>query len=51
MNRIQGLGLFVTTGGLAGYLVGVPIPDPGRELSLIAVMVGITLIAVGASDP
>lgn len=50
MNRTQGIGLFVTASGLAGYLVGVPIPYPGRELSLIAVMVGITIIAAGASD-
>ncbi|WP_162993842.1 hypothetical protein [Halalkalicoccus subterraneus] len=51
MNRTRGIGLFVTAGGLAGYLVGVQIPYPARELSLIAVMVGITITAVGVDDP
>lgn len=50
MNRTRGIGLLVTIGGLAGYLVGVQTPYPGRELSLVAVMIGITITVVG-DDP
>lgn len=51
MNRTRGIGIAVTTGGLAGYLLGVTVSYPGRELSLTAVMVGIAIVAVGAGDP
>lgn len=40
-----GLGLLVL--GLAGYLVGIAVPYPGRAFSVTAVMVGSTLVAMG----
>lgn len=45
-----GVGLLLTVGGVAAYLVGVAAPFPGRAFSVTAVMVGVTLLAVGRSD-
>lgn len=47
MNGALGLGLGLTAGGLVGYAVGVSISYPGRAFSVTAVMIGITLVAVG----
>jgi hypothetical protein len=47
MNRTLLAGLVCTALGLAGYALGVARPYPGRALSVTAVMVGITLFAVG----
>lgn len=41
------VGVGTTLAGLAGYALGVATAYPGRELSLVGVMVGITLTAVG----
>jgi hypothetical protein len=49
MNILTGLGLGLTVGGVAGYLAGVTVAYPGRAFSLTAVMVGVTLLAVGRS--
>lgn len=47
MNRtfIAGAGLSLV--GVGGYAVGVLVAYPGRSFSLTAVMVGITLAAIG----
>ena len=50
MNTVSGTGLRLSVAGVAGYLVGVAAPFPGRAFSLTAVMVGVTLLAVGRSD-
>ncbi|WP_324662863.1 hypothetical protein [Haloarcula sediminis] len=50
MNIVSGSGLALSAGGVVGYLVGVAAPFPGRAFSLTAVMVGVTLLAVGRSD-
>lgn len=50
MNSLTGLGLGLTVGGVVGYLVGATVVYPGRAFSLTAVMVGVTLLAVGRSD-
>ncbi|WP_262178575.1 hypothetical protein [Haloarcula laminariae] len=50
MNTVSGTGLVLSAGGVAGYLVGLAAPFPGRAFSLTAVMVGVTLFAVGRSD-
>lgn len=50
MGHTLGIGLLVTVGGLAGYLVGVAIPYPGRALSVTVVMVGIAIAAVGVGE-
>jgi len=47
MERTFVLGFVLTLAGLVGYGVGVSTAYPGRELSLVGVMVGITLTAVG----
>ncbi|MDL5361752.1 hypothetical protein [Halalkalicoccus sp. NIPERK01] len=51
MNRTLGIGLLLTAGGLAGYLVGLAAAYPGRALSVTAVMVGIAIVAVGFGGP
>ena len=47
MQRVRALGAAVTLLGLAGYLAGVGTAYPGRALSLPAVMVGLTILAIG----
>jgi hypothetical protein len=47
MNRLFFAGALVALAGAAGYVVGVDRPYPGRALSLTAVMLGITLLAMG----
>jgi hypothetical protein len=49
MNRTLGGGIAVTVLGLVGYAVGVWTPYPGRSFSVTAVMVGLTLVAIGRS--
>jgi hypothetical protein len=49
MNVEQTSGAALTFFGAVGYVVGVVAPYPGRSLSLVGVMVGITLWAVGTS--
>ncbi|WP_435349363.1 hypothetical protein [Haloarchaeobius sp. HRN-SO-5] len=48
MNRTFVSGLVLTVAGLAGYVAGVVVAYPGRELSLVSVMLGLTTMAVGA---
>jgi len=50
MNTVSGLGLLCTVGGVAGYIVGVAVPYPGRAFSVTALMLGVTLLAVGRSN-
>lgn len=47
MNRTRAGGLALLSGGLLGYALGIAVAYPGRELSVAAVMVGLTLTAVG----
>ncbi|MFD1645211.1 hypothetical protein [Haloarchaeobius litoreus] len=47
MERTFVLGLALTVAGLVGYGVGVSTAYPGRELTLVGIMVGLTLTAVG----
>jgi hypothetical protein len=48
MNRTTAAGAALTVAGVAGYVVGVLAPYPGRAFSITGVMVGITLFAVGS---
>lgn len=50
MNTVAGVGMALTGAGIVGYLVGVAAPYPGRSFSLTAMMVGVTVMAVGRSD-
>ena len=43
-QRLAGVVLFVA--GLLGYVAGVFVAYPGRSLSLVAIMVGITLAGI-----
>lgn len=50
MNRLVAAGAAFLALGLVGYAVGVSTPYPARSLSVTAIMIGITLIAVRAAD-
>jgi uncharacterized membrane protein YccC len=47
MDRVRTAGGTLTAVALAGYVVGVLVPYPGRAVTLPGVMVGLTLWAVG----
>ncbi|MBX0294647.1 hypothetical protein [Haloarcula nitratireducens] len=49
MDSVSLAGAALTGAGLVGYVAGVVVPYPGRELSLPALMVGLTAVAVGRS--
>ena len=51
MNSLTGLGAALSVGGVVGYIAGTAVAYPGRAFTLTAVMVGVTLLAVGRSDP
>lgn len=48
MNVVLALGLALTGLGVVGYLAGLVTPYTGRAFSLTALMVGVTLVAVGS---
>ena len=50
MNRTRAIGLALLLAGLLGYVVGVLVPYPGRAFSITAVMVGVTLTAIGGEN-
>ena len=50
MNRTFLVGLVTVTVGLAGYVAGIVTDYPGRALSVTAVMIGVTLVAIGRAD-
>ena len=50
MNTVSGVGVALAVAGVVGYAAGVLAPYPGREFSLTALMVGVTVLAVGRSD-
>lgn len=47
MNTEFAVGVAVTVIGFVGYVAGVTVSYPGRSFSLAALMVGLTLAAVG----
>lgn len=47
MNRERTVGTVLTGLSVLGYVVGVVAPYPGRSATIIGVMVGVTLAAVG----
>lgn len=50
MNIVLFLGMLLTGVGLVGYLTGIWIAFPGRAFSVTAVMVGLTMLAIGRSQ-
>lgn len=47
MQRLRLFGSGVTALGVAGYVGGVVVDYPGRAFAVTAVMLGLTLVAVG----
>ncbi|USZ68491.1 hypothetical protein NGM10_01825 [Halorussus salilacus] len=47
MNGALAAGTALTAVGLLGYVVGVAAAYPGRAFSVTAVLVGVTLFAIG----
>ena len=47
MNTTRAGGVALTALGVAGYVVGVLASYPGRAFSIVSVMIGITLFAIG----
>ena len=49
MNRLVAAGLGLVALGFLGYAAGIAVAYPGRALSVTAVMVGVTLLAIRRS--
>lgn len=47
MDRTAAVGVGLLVAGLGGYAAGVYVAYPGRSLSVTAVMVGVSLVALG----
>jgi hypothetical protein len=47
MNQTRTLGAALSAAGIAGYVIGVFVPYPGRAFSVTGVMVGLTLLTIG----
>ncbi|WP_336021796.1 hypothetical protein [Halobellus salinisoli] len=47
MHRTRAVGLGITAFALVGYAIGVVAAYPGRSVSLVGLMVGVTLYAIG----
>jgi hypothetical protein len=47
MDRTFLVGAGLSVVGLCGYVAGTLVTYPGRAFSLTAIMVGITLVAIG----
>jgi hypothetical protein len=48
MPPTRTLGIGLTALAVLGYAIGVAAPYPGRAASLVGVMVGVTLYAIGS---
>lgn len=49
MNRMAAGGLVLTGIGCVGYATGLTVQYTGRAFSISAIMLGITLLAIGRS--
>ena len=49
MNTVLLIGMLLTGVGIIGYVIGISMAFPGRAFSVTAVMVGLTLVAIGRS--
>jgi hypothetical protein len=50
MHPVFTIGLLLTFVGFSGYVYGITAAYPGRALSLTALMIGITLAAIGLTS-
>ncbi|MDY6779752.1 MAG: hypothetical protein SV760_04255 [Halobacteria archaeon] len=48
MKRLSLLGLLLAAAGLTGYVSGIYVDYTGRAFSVTAVMLGVTLVTIGA---
>ncbi|WP_203229094.1 hypothetical protein [Halobellus captivus] len=47
MHRTRAAGLWLSALAIAGYAIGVVAPYPGRSTTIVGLMVGVTLYAIG----
>lgn len=47
MSHFPHAGTMLSVAGIAGYIVGILAPYPGRSLSIAGIMAGVTLTAIG----
>lgn len=50
MNEILGAGVVLSALGIGGYLVGIGTPYPGRAFAVTAMIIGVTLVAIGRAN-
>ena len=50
MNSERTAGSVLTGLSLLGYGIGVVAPYPGRSVTIVGLMVGVTLVAVGGGE-
>jgi hypothetical protein len=50
MASTRRIGIGLTAVSALGYAIGVAAPYPGRSASIVGVMVGVTLYAIGRAD-
>ncbi|MBX0324596.1 hypothetical protein EGH21_16325 [Halomicroarcula sp. F13] len=50
MQSVSLVGAALTVAGILGYALGVTTPYPGRSFSMTALMLGLTVLAVGRSN-
>ena len=50
MASTRRIGIGLTAASALGYAIGVAAPYPGRSASIVGVMVGVTLYAIGRVD-
>ena len=47
MNRVLSPGIALLVVGLAGYVLGIVVPYPGRAMTITGIMAGVTLSVIG----
>lgn len=50
MASTRRIGIGLAAISVLGYAIGVAAPYPGRSASIVGVMVGVTLYAIGRED-
>lgn len=50
MRSTRRIGIGLATVSVLGYAIGVVAPYPGRSVSIVGLMVGVTLYAIGRED-
>ena len=50
MHSTRRIGIGLTALSVLGYAIGVAAPYPGRAASIVGLMVGVTLYAIGRQE-